>query len=221
MDAFLLIAGMFATSFLVGMSGAATPGPLLMVNITEVVRGGFWAAPKLALGHSLLELLVVALLAFGLSPLLQSGLVAGLVGLIGGGFLIWMAQDLIHAAGRLSLAASLAAVGPAVPGGPLVAGVTASATNPYWVVWWATAGASLMAQSLTFGVTGLAAFYLGHITADFSWYSFTGALVATGRRFMTDLVYRALLVCCAVFMLALGLFFVLSAVAAFLGVRLM
>jgi len=36
------LALLFLTSFMVGFSGAATPGPLLMVNITEVARRGFW-----------------------------------------------------------------------------------------------------------------------------------------------------------------------------------
>ena len=44
-----------------------------MVNITEVARRGFWAGPAVALGHSLLELVTVGLLALGLSPMLSSG----------------------------------------------------------------------------------------------------------------------------------------------------
>ena len=64
MEALVLL---FITSMIVGVSGAATPGPLLIVNITETARRGFWAGPAVALGHSLLELVTVALLSLGLS----------------------------------------------------------------------------------------------------------------------------------------------------------
>src|SRR5207253_3139909 len=162
------------------------------VNITEVARRGFWAGPAVALGHSLLELVTVALLALGLSPLLSSGMVPGLVGLLGGLFLLWIAQKTLRGAPRLSLAAEIAATRPGLTRGPIVAGVTASISNPYWLVWWATVGAGFTVTALTLGPGGLGAFYLGHISADFAWYSFVAGIVATGRRFMTDPVYRGL-----------------------------
>lgn len=215
------LALLFVTSLIVGLSGAATPGPLLMVNITEVARRGFWAGPAVALGHSLLELVTVLLLSLGLSQVLQTGAVPGLVGLLGGLFLLWMGQGIIRSAASLSLSATVAAARHEPRSGPVLAGITASLSNPYWLVWWATVGASLMLTSLTLGFLGLVVFYLGHISADFAWYTFVGAIVATGRRLMTDRVYRGLLVACALFLLALGGFFILSGVGAFLGLRLL
>ena len=217
MEALVLL---FITSMIVGVSGAATPGPLLIVNITETARRGFWAGPAVALGHSLLELVTVALLSLGLSRVLQTGIVPGVVGLLGGAFLLWMGQGIIRSAPGLSLTQTVS-VGLGRPSGdPVLAGITASLANPYWLVWWATVGASLMLTSLTWGFVGLVVFYLGHISADFLWYSFVSAIVATGRRLMTDSVYRGLLVACALFLLALGGFFILSGVGAFLGLRL-
>ena len=58
----------FANSFLVGFSGAVSPGPLLAFNIKETVRIGFIAGPLVVAGHSLLELVTVGALAFGLAP---------------------------------------------------------------------------------------------------------------------------------------------------------
>ncbi|MBI2886163.1 MAG: LysE family transporter [Chloroflexi bacterium] len=211
---------LFLSSFIVGLSGAATPGPLLMVNIAEVARRGFWAAPALALGHSLLELVTVALLGLGLSQVLHTGVIPGLVGLLGGLFLLWMGGGMIRSAPRLSLRAAMADARSSPAGLPVLLGVTASLSNPYWLVWWATVGASFMVASLAWGLVGLATFYVGHIASDFAWYAFVGAVVATGRRAMTDAVYRGLLVACAVFLLALGAFFILSGIGALVGLRL-
>jgi threonine/homoserine/homoserine lactone efflux protein len=151
-----------------------------MVNITEVARRGFWAGPAVALGHSLLELVTVALLAAGLSPFLER--TAGVVGLLGGAFLLWIGFKMVRAAPGLSLTAQLAAVRPGLSAGPIVAGVTASISNPYWLVWWATVGAGFTVTALALGTAGIGAFYLGHISADFAWYIFIAGLVATGRR---------------------------------------
>lgn len=212
---------LFIASFLVGLSGAVTPGPLLMVNITEVARRGFWAGPAVALGHSGLELVTVLLLALGLSPVFSTGAVPGMVGLLGGLFLLWIAQKTLRSAPHLSLAAEIATVRPGLSTGPVIAGVTASISNPYWLVWWATVGAGFTVSALALGGAGIAAFYLGHISADFAWYTLVAGIVATGRRFMTDPAYRALLVACAVFLLALGGFFILSGFGALLGLPLL
>jgi threonine/homoserine/homoserine lactone efflux protein len=192
-----------------------------MLNITEVARRGFWAGPAVALGHSLLEFVTVLLLAFGLSPVLSSGAVPGVVGLLGGAFLLWIGGKTLRSAPRLSLAAELTHVRPGFAAGPVVAGVVASISNPYWLVWWATVGAGFTVTALALGVAGLAVFYLGHISADFVWYTFVAGIIATGRRFMTDPVYRALLASCAVFLLALGGFFILSGIGALMGLRLL
>ncbi len=37
----------FTTAFLIGLSGALLPGPLLTVAISESARQGFWTGPLL------------------------------------------------------------------------------------------------------------------------------------------------------------------------------
>lgn len=202
----------FFTSFFVGLSGAVAPGPLLMVNIAEAARRGFRAGPALALGHSLLELGVVVLLLTGLSQALQRDAVTTGVGILGGSFLLWMGWRTVQGARAVSLAAILRS--PASlsnPGsGPVLAGVLASLSNPFWLIWWLTVGATYMVWSLKQGAAGVVSFYLGHILADFLWYSLVAFVVGTGRRFMSDAAYRGVLVGCGVFLAGLGLFFFVS-----------
>ena len=93
----------FETSYLVGLSGAVSPGPLLAYNIREAVRRGFLAGPYTATGHAILELLVVIVLALGLRQLFDSDPVVGGIGLLGGLVLLWMGAYFI-ATGAVLLA---------------------------------------------------------------------------------------------------------------------
>ena len=60
-------AAIFVSSFIVGLSGAMMPGPLLAVTIRHASVRGFSAAPLLVLGHAILEAALVCLLLFGLT----------------------------------------------------------------------------------------------------------------------------------------------------------
>jgi len=65
----------FASSFVIALSGALMPGPLLTATISESSQRGFVAGPLMIAGHAILELtLVIALLA-GLAPFFQQPVV--------------------------------------------------------------------------------------------------------------------------------------------------
>ncbi len=80
------------------------------------------------------------------------------------------------------------------------AGMVTSIANPYWPLWWATAGlaAILNANELAAGrglASGLSlsSFYVGHIFSDLVWYSFVSFMIATGRKLFTEKSYRILI----------------------------
>lgn len=205
----LSLAAIFGTSFAVGLSGAMTPGPLFTYDVSESARRGFWTGPQLALGHSLLELLVVVALGLGLGPLLNVSVVGAVVGLLGGGFLIWMGYRMARSAPGQTL--SMQSAGRVSGPGPVLAGALVSLANPYWSVWWVSIGMNYVFVSLQKEVPGLLSFYAGHILADFAWFSLVAFLVVSGRRFLNDRAYRGLLVACGLFLVGLGVFFIYTA----------
>ena len=85
----------FATSWIVGLSGAVSPGPLLAYDIKETLRIGPWAGPAISLGHSILELGIVALLYFGAASILDSNIAQIYISIIGGTVLLFMAITFI------------------------------------------------------------------------------------------------------------------------------
>ena len=86
-------------SFILGLSGAMMPGPVLAVTITETLKRGFLAAVFIVCGHSLLELVTVILLSLGVGTVLNNTIAAGIIGIIGGGVLLWMTIGILKESG--------------------------------------------------------------------------------------------------------------------------
>ena len=194
------------TSFVIALSGALMPGPLLTVTIAESSRRGFWVGPVMIAGHALLELAMVALLVAGVGPLLTNATVSGVVGIVGAGVLLWMACGLLRAVPGLTVESEMRGE-RATARHPLVYGILMSLANPYWTMWWATLGLGLITSSLKLGLTGLGAFFVGHIAGDLVWYSLIAFSFSHGRRFLNNGIYKAVMSVCGVALVGFALWF--------------
>lgn len=209
----------FFTAWMVGFSGAMAPGPISTLVVTQASRRGFWVGPLLTLGHAIAEATVVSGLALGLRELLATSRLTMAIALVGGPVLVWMGATTLRDALRQP------ALVPQVPAvdrrqsrwGPVGAGIAASVSNPYWLVWWSTVGASYIVLSLQRGVPGLAAFYSGHILSDLSWNSLLAFLMASGRRWLPAGAMRGFLIVAGLFLIGLGIYFALTGLHAFAG----
>lgn len=199
------LTAIFCTSFLLALSGAMMPGPLLTVTISESSRRGFVVGPAMIFGHGLLELVLVLALLAGLAPILQRDDVFIAISVVGGAVLLWMGLGMLRGLSRLSLATE---VGGAEGRNLVLTGIALSAANPYWLLWWASIGLGYIAHAMKFGMIGVAAFFCGHILADLAWYSLISGGIAKGKRFFGDRVYRTLIGGCALFLLAFSCWFV-------------
>ena len=212
--------------WLIGFTGAMMPGPVTTLIVTETAKRGFIAGPLITIGHVLLELAMVIALVFGLGDLLKLNGVAGTIGILGGVFLLWMGFSIVRDAwqGKVSFdttrrevasfdyAAQTGAPLRTLSGNPVIGGILTSIANPYWILWWATVGAAYLITFRAFGVAGIVAFYIGLTLADWVWNNVVAFVVATGRRGMTDRVYRGILIVCGVFLIALSFYFVSSGI---------
>ena len=194
----------FASSFVIALSGALMPGPLLTATITESSRHGFIAGPLMIIGHAVLELVLVAALLLGLAPLFQQPLVFVATALIGSVILFWMAFGMFRSLPSLRLSWE---GDQTRRNHPMISGILMSVANPYWIIWWATIGLGYILYSWRFGFWGIAFFFAGHILADLVWYSLIAAAVAGGRHFLTDRLYRSLIAFCAVFLVVFAGYF--------------
>ncbi len=194
----------FASSFVIALSGALMPGPLLTATISESSRHGFIAGPLMIAGHAVLELALVVAFLLGLAPFIQQPLVFAATALFGSVILFRMAFGMFRSLPSLRLSWE---GNQKRTNHPMISGILMSVANPYWIIWWATIGLGYILYSWRFGFWGIAVFFAGHILADLVWYSLIAAAVAGGRHFLTDHLYRSLIAVCAALLIVFAGYF--------------
>lgn len=207
------LAAIFISSFIIAMSGAMMPGPVLTVTISESTKRGFLAGPMIVLGHGILEISLLLLLVLGFANFINNPKVLGIAGMAGGIVLFWMSFDMLKGIKQLRLDFSS---GKNAWGGPVIAGILTSLANPYWIIWWATIGLGYVIISMKFGFIGLAVFFTGHILADLLWYSTVSLFVSRGKKYINDKIYRGVIGSCAVILIFFGIYFGVSGIRCFI-----
>lgn len=197
---------LLATVTAISLTGVMAPGPVTAVAITKgATRKG--AGALIAIGHGIIELPMIALIGLGFAAVMVVPGVKNAIGLLGGGVLIWMGVSMFRTpAESFSDTKDVAS-------GCVLAGLTTTAANPYWFVWWATVGATLVASASTWGLVGIGAFAVTHLLCDLGWLSFLSWGVFTSRRFWTPRVHRTILAVCGVVLAGFGAYFLATALA--------
>ena len=200
---------LFVTSFIVALSGAVMPGPLLTMTISESPRRGVMTGPLLIAGHAILELVLVVALLMGLAPLLKMEPVFIVIALAGSAVLLWMGIGMLRSLPNMVLKTE----GTGTKNRNLmVSGVLMSLANPYWSIWWATIGLGYILHSMDAGTLGVVAFFSGHILGDLFWYAAVSAAIWKGSKLLSDRSYRILIGTCAVFLILFSCLFAWSGV---------
>ena len=195
---------------LIGLSGALMPGPMFTVCVAESYKKGFWAGPLMVVGHAIPEIALAVLFSIGLNKFLDDKTVVGVIGIVGGLFLGWLAVK-IFVEVRRGVTVDLTSKKD-VGWGPLVAGIWTSVSNPGWIVWWATIGARYILLSLDHGIIGVAFFLVGHEMADLVWYGTVSFLVSRGRGRISDRIYHGVLYACSFLVLVFAVLFLVNGI---------
>lgn len=180
-------------AFVVGLSGAMSPGSYLTVTVARTMQRGPFSAALMLVGHAILEAVLLVGFAFGLQQVLRLSGVVLTLALVGGVVLLWLGFKLLKGAVQGTLAKDLeVAEGEAVSEshlGAVAQGAVVSISNPWWTLWWATIGVKLAADGLAIGPIGVLAFFVGHELADIAWYGFVITVVHRGKGLLTPRSY--------------------------------
>ncbi len=180
----------FLSALGLAFSGAIMPGPVLTYTIRQSLSTGPKAGFLIMLGHAILEIALIGLIFLGFDAILQSPAAQTAIGLAGGAMLIWLGYGMVGGAVRDKVRIQVGGEG-GTSRNMVLSGFLISASNPYFLLWWAVIGLGfLLSAYKTFGAPGVAVFYLGHILADFIWYGAISTVIGKTRRFISDKIYR-------------------------------
>jgi len=187
----------------ISLSGALAPGPVTAAAI-GMGSGNRFAGVLMALGHGIVEFPLMVLLLLGVGRLLKLAYVKVIIGLAGGGFLILLAVQMFQ-----GLAGPGAEQVQMTGGSPLATGVLLSVGNPYFLIWWATVGLTLITTAKSaFGLAGFGLMAVAHWSCDLVWLTALSWASFEGSSLLGPAGQRVVLAICAAAMLGFGLYFI-------------
>ena len=191
-------------------SGVLAPGPLFFANLAYGIRLDGWSGVKMAYGHTVVELPLIILLAAGLITFDIAKKYAGIIAFVGGiailAFAILQIATIVKGREIHNV--------PRITGskGPFVVGVALTALNPFFLLWWFTAGLKLIADSGAFGIgTGLVVLFALHIWMDYVWLASTAYFASRVDFLLRSKYYQILGLALAAALVYYGISFLFQA----------
>jgi len=182
-----------ATVVVVTASGALAPGPLFFVNVTHGTKYGAKSGLAFSVAHSIVEFSLVVLLALGVLAVTQDPAVKPtvelLIGVVGGMAIIIFGVLQIREFLSTKLHVSGKETGSSK--NPLLLGLAYTGLNPYFIIWWLTAGVDLISLAMAFASwAGLIIMYVAHVWMDYVWLTATAYFARKGKDLVSSMGYR-------------------------------
>ncbi len=194
-------------AMLISLSGVMAPGSMTAVTLGLGSRNRH-AGALLAVGHGLVEFPLMVLIVLGASRVLETGWVQMLIALGGGAILLHMGAGMLGELARpvRDIQARRTTTGP------VLAGVLASAGNPYFLLWWAVVGLGLATEATRIGIWAFVLFAVLHWTLDLVWLEALSLASYSGTRLLGPRVQQAILLVCGSALLLFGVGFLHDAI---------
>ena len=195
---------------IISLSGALAPGPLTASTAALGAQRGWKAGFVVSVGHMIVEFPLVIIISLGVLAAFTSSSEAGLVlGLIGGVFLVCFGIMNIRDAVHDGLPKPIDTKNLKSYGTSLTVGMTLSAFNPYFIIWWIGVGAPLIMEALSIGgFPMLAAFYVSHVWLDFFWLTLVASVASLSK--LNAKYYRIVLAALSVMVFLFGVNLILQ-----------
>jgi len=196
-----------ATVVVVTASGALAPGPAFFANIAQGTKSGAKGGLAFSVGHTIFEFSLVILLAFTLQTVANEPLIKLVVGVAGGAALLIFGFLQIRDALIPKTAVSNMEKIPSK--NPLLLGVLFTGLNPYFIIWWLTAGMPLIENALSLAsFAGVLIMYVSHVWMDYVWITGTAYLAKKGTNMAGKKGYKTMMVIFGLILAFFGLYFI-------------
>ena len=175
-------------AFWLGIAFSAPPGIVTVESMRRGLRKGYWSAFAVGLG-SLIGDTTYAVLAFsGLSFIVQNNVVKFGVGVIGIGFLTYLAISAFKTKtiGKVEENDGNSNKNKAA----FVSGAVLSLTNPWAIAFWLSFGGILISSGISTNSQNLWSFLVTFLAGGASWVFILSGLIAFGKKFVNDRVFN-------------------------------
>lgn len=196
-------------------SGVISPGPLFFANLVYGSKQGIYSGIKMAHGHTIVELPLIIILASGLitfSSITTTNLVSKLISLSGGIVILVFSAVQIEALLKKKKGEKKIYFNTHNKKDPLIIGSILSALNPFFILWWLTAGLKLISDSLElYGFAmGIVVVFSFHIWMDYGWLAVTAHLISRGTLIFRSKYYPILLLALNAALIYYGIYFIVT-----------
>ena len=197
------------TVVLTSLSGVMMPGPMFTVTLAKSYKSQ-WAGAQVSLGHAVIEVPLILLIYFGLAQFFQNIVVQLVLGVIGGGMIVWMGVGLLRARKEV------AGEGKDTTYSAFAAGIIMSGLNPFFLVWWVTVGSLLLMNFLAFSPQGLVLFIVVHWLCDLVWLSLVSFTIYRTHSFLSQRLQEWIFIACSLGLLYFGGQFIVKGIYSYI-----
>ena len=174
----------------ISASGVMAPGPLFAANVSYGLREGSKSGVKMAIGHTIVEFPLVILLGIGVFSLEAFPEFRAIISIVGAITLFVFA--FIQIKNVLQNNKDITSI---PKHGPLITGITLSALNPFFIIWWLTIGFKLISDAmLIWAFSGILIVFFLHIWMDFVWLGGISFLASKSSRMLSNRNYKAIMI---------------------------
>ena len=197
--------GFLIETVIISLSGVMAPGALSAVTINHGMRNSR-AGVSVAIGHGIVEVPLLILIYYGVGALMKISGFQATIGIIGGVLMAWMGVSIVRSSGTVVSKVKLEE-------SSVWAGVMLSAGNPYFLVWWASVGSSLVIKSVEYGLVGVLLFGICHWMCDLVWLWLLAFLAHRASASFGVTFVRVTSLVSGIFLLIIGFRFVYQALS--------
>ena len=199
--------GFIITVVLITASGALAPGPLFFATISHGTKTGAKGGLIFSISHTLVEFTLIMLLALGLLTIASETIVKVVIGIVGGAALIVFGVLQIYFSFKDS---------PEEKKQYMTSyhrlffmGIILTGLNPYFIIWWLTAGAKLIVLSLEFAAfAGVIFMFICHVWMDYVWLTSIAYFSKKGTNALGFKWYKALIIIFGLVLVYFGISFI-------------
>jgi len=200
----------FISAILISLSGVMAPGPITAATVAHGSRNpnaGMWVA----IGHGIVEFPLMFIIFLGFGDIIKKPLIAMVIALAGGVFLLQMGYKMLKTFKQVHINTKDPSYSP------IMAGVILSIGNPYFLVWWATVGATLIINAIKFSLIIVIVFAIVHWLTDLMWLYILSLSTFKAGNIWGDKFSKGVTLICGIVLVFFGGMFIYSAFQTFAG----